>query len=55
MNAMVGDPDELAEQARAFVDAGIEGLTVSIPDVHDLETVALVGRTLGPVLGSPPG
>jgi hypothetical protein len=23
---------------------------VTIPDVHDLETVALAGRTLGPLL-----
>ncbi len=50
---MAGGPDELAEQAQAFVDAGIEGLTVSLPDVHDLEVVRLVGETLGPVLGSP--
>ena len=38
-----GRPGRLAEQAPAFRDAGIEGLTVSIGDVHDLETVALVG------------
>jgi F420-dependent oxidoreductase-like protein len=50
---MTGDPDELAAQAAAFVDAGIEGLTVTIPDVHDLETVQLVGKALGGVLGSP--
>jgi hypothetical protein len=39
----------VAEQAVAFIDAGIEGLTMTIPDVHDLETVELAGRTLGPV------
>ena len=49
--AMVGDPDELAEQAQRFLDVGIEGFTLSIPDVHDLETVALVGESLAPVLG----
>jgi F420-dependent oxidoreductase-like protein len=49
---MAGDPDSVAEQAAAFVDAGIEGLTFSIPDVHDLETVELAGRTLGPVLAA---
>jgi F420-dependent oxidoreductase-like protein len=49
---MAGDPDGIAEQAAAFRDAGIEGLTVSIGDVHDLETVALVGRTLGPVFAA---
>jgi F420-dependent oxidoreductase-like protein len=50
--AMAGGPDELGEQTQAFLDAGIEGLTLSIPDVHDLETVALVGETLSPLLGS---
>jgi len=46
---MAGDPDSIAEQASAFIDAGIEGLTVTIPDVHDLEAVELVGKTLGPL------
>jgi F420-dependent oxidoreductase-like protein len=50
--AMAGDPDGLAEQTQAFLDAGIEGLTLSLPDVHDLETVALVGEALSPLLGS---
>jgi alkanesulfonate monooxygenase SsuD/methylene tetrahydromethanopterin reductase-like flavin-dependent oxidoreductase (luciferase family) len=47
---LVGDPDGLAEQAQAFLDAGLDGLTFSIADVHDLDTVALVGRTLAPLL-----
>lgn len=51
---LIGDPDGVAEQAAAFVEAGIEGLTLSIPDVHDAETVALVGRTLAPVFASQP-
>jgi F420-dependent oxidoreductase-like protein len=51
---MAGDPDSIAEQAAAFIDAGIEGLTLTIPDVHDLETVALAGRTLGPVFARQP-
>jgi F420-dependent oxidoreductase-like protein len=50
MVALIGDPDGIGEQAQALMDAGIEGLTLTIPDVHDLETVALVGRTLGPLL-----
>jgi F420-dependent oxidoreductase-like protein len=50
--ALAGDPDGVAEQTQAFLDAGIEGLTLSIPDVHDLETVALVGEALSPLLGS---
>jgi F420-dependent oxidoreductase-like protein len=48
-SAMIGDPDSIAEQAAAFLDAGIEGLTMSIPDVHDLESVELAGKALGPV------
>jgi F420-dependent oxidoreductase-like protein len=49
--ALVGDPDGIGEQAQALIDAGMEGLTLSIPDVHDRETVALAGRTLAPLLG----
>jgi F420-dependent oxidoreductase-like protein len=55
MIVMAGDPGEVAEQAQTFVDAGIEGLTVSMPDVYDLEMVRLVGETLGPVMGTPAG
>jgi F420-dependent oxidoreductase-like protein len=43
---MVGDPDEVAAQASAFADVGIEGLTFSMPDVHDPEAVTLAGRAL---------
>jgi F420-dependent oxidoreductase-like protein len=46
---LAGEPDELAEQAQAFKDAGIEGLTGSIPDAHDPEAVELVGRAIAPV------
>jgi len=49
---LAGDVDEIAERGQAFVDIGIEGMTVSIPDVHDLETVELAGRALGPVFAS---
>jgi F420-dependent oxidoreductase-like protein len=49
---IVGDPDGLGEQAQAFLDAGLDGLTFSISDVHDLEGVALAGRTLGPLLNA---
>jgi F420-dependent oxidoreductase-like protein len=54
MVVLAGDPDGVAEQAAAFIDAGIDGLTLSIPDVHDLEVVELAGRTLGPVFASQP-
>jgi alkanesulfonate monooxygenase SsuD/methylene tetrahydromethanopterin reductase-like flavin-dependent oxidoreductase (luciferase family) len=48
-SAMKGDPDAVAEQAQAYADIGIQGLTIVVPDVHDLDTVALAGRALGPV------
>jgi F420-dependent oxidoreductase-like protein len=46
---IAGDPDEVAERAQAFADIGIEGLTLSLPDVDDLETLALAGHALAPV------
>jgi F420-dependent oxidoreductase-like protein len=49
---IAGGPDEIAEQLNAFVEVGIQGFTISLPDVHDLETVALAGRTIGPLVGS---
>jgi alkanesulfonate monooxygenase SsuD/methylene tetrahydromethanopterin reductase-like flavin-dependent oxidoreductase (luciferase family) len=47
--ALIGTPDEVAEQAQAFKDAGLDGITGSIPDVHDLEAVQLVGESIAPV------
>ena len=44
--SIVGDPDAVAEQVAAFLDAGLDGLVVNIPDVHDLETVARAGDIL---------
>jgi hypothetical protein len=35
------------------MDAGIEGFTISLPDPSDLESVALAGRTIAPLVGSP--
>jgi F420-dependent oxidoreductase-like protein len=47
--ALIGSPDELAAQAEALKAAGCDGLTGSIPDVHDLEAVRMVGEAIGPV------
>jgi F420-dependent oxidoreductase-like protein len=47
--AIIGTPDELAARAQEFKDAGLDGLTGSIPDVHDLEAVQIVGEAIGPV------
>jgi len=42
----VGDPDEVVEQVRALLDAGVEALILNMPDPYDLDTVALAGETL---------
>jgi F420-dependent oxidoreductase-like protein len=44
-----GDPDSIGAWAQGLADVGIEGLTISLPDVHDLEAVELAGRTLSQV------
>ena len=48
---LVGDPDTIAEAAAAYKAVGIQGLTVTLPDMWDLETIALTGKTLGAVFG----
>jgi alkanesulfonate monooxygenase SsuD/methylene tetrahydromethanopterin reductase-like flavin-dependent oxidoreductase (luciferase family) len=48
--ALAGDPDTVAEKASELLDAGIEGLIFNSPDVHDLETVQLLGETLSPLV-----
>jgi F420-dependent oxidoreductase-like protein len=52
MNGLVGGPDEVAEQAQPFLDAGLDGLTFSMPEVHDLAQLALAGETLSAVIGA---
>ena len=49
---LVGGPDEIAEQVQAFLDAGLDGVTFSLYDVHDLELVALAGETVSAVVGT---
>jgi F420-dependent oxidoreductase-like protein len=48
--AIAGDADGVAEQVAAHLDAGLDGLVVNMPDVHDLETVALAGEVLSRVI-----
>jgi F420-dependent oxidoreductase-like protein len=48
---IMGDPDGVAEQVAAHLDAGLDGLIVNMPDVHDLEAVELAGRTLASAIG----
>jgi F420-dependent oxidoreductase-like protein len=51
--SMLGDPDTIGEQAQAYADIGIQGFTITLPDTHDLESVALAGQTLSAVFGQP--
>jgi alkanesulfonate monooxygenase SsuD/methylene tetrahydromethanopterin reductase-like flavin-dependent oxidoreductase (luciferase family) len=43
---MAGDRDEVGEQIAAYREAGLDGLIVNMPDVHDLEAVAQAGEVL---------
>jgi F420-dependent oxidoreductase-like protein len=43
---LAGDRDEVGEQVAAFLDAGLDGIIVNMPDVHDLEAVALAGEVM---------
>jgi F420-dependent oxidoreductase-like protein len=51
---LVGDPDTVAEQAAELLEAGLDALIFNSPQVHDLETVELLGQTLGPLCSDVP-
>jgi F420-dependent oxidoreductase-like protein len=42
----VGDPDAVAEEASAFLEAGLDGLIFNMWDAHELDPVRLAGETL---------
>jgi F420-dependent oxidoreductase-like protein len=46
---IVGDPDTVGERCQELLDAGLDGLIFNSPEAHDLETVELIGQTLGPL------
>jgi len=46
----IGDPDEVAEQAQALLDAGLDGLIFNLPTAQNLDDVAFAGEVLGKVL-----
>jgi F420-dependent oxidoreductase-like protein len=46
---LVGDPDTIAEAVVPYKEAGIQGLTITLPDTWDLESIALTGKTLSAV------
>ena len=51
---IVGDPDTVAEKCGELLDAGLDGLIFNMPYVHDLESVQLLGETLGPLCSDAP-
>ena len=48
--AVAGEPAAVAEQARAYLDAGLDGLLFNMPDAYDLDAVAMAGKTLSAVI-----
>jgi F420-dependent oxidoreductase-like protein len=48
---IVGDVDGVVEQVGAYLDAGLDGLTVIIREAHELEPVARVGEALSRAFG----
>jgi F420-dependent oxidoreductase-like protein len=48
----IGDPDAIGERAQALADVGIEGMTISLPDVHDPESIELAGKAIGSVFSA---
>ncbi len=50
-----GDPDTVGQRVQELKDAGLEGYCFSMPDSHDLESVALAGQTLSKIfpVGAP--
>jgi F420-dependent oxidoreductase-like protein len=50
--AFAGDPDTVAAQVQEYLDAGLDGITFSMPDVHDTDMVRLAGETLSAVVGT---
>ena len=51
---LAGDPDTVLEKASELLDAGLDALIFNSPDVHELETVQLLGETLGPLCSDVP-
>jgi F420-dependent oxidoreductase-like protein len=50
--APTGTPEQIQELAQAYREAGVEGVTLSLPDVHDPEAIMLAGETLAPLFNA---
>ena len=53
-SVLTGDPDTVTEKANELLESGVDALIFNSPDVHDLETVQLLGETLGPLCSDVP-
>ena len=51
---VVGDPDTVTEQCSELLEAGLDALIFNTPFVHELESVQLLGETLGPLCSDVP-
>ena len=51
---IVGDPDTVAEKCAELLEAGLDALIFNTPWVQHLETVELLGNTLGPLCSDVP-
>jgi F420-dependent oxidoreductase-like protein len=47
-----GTPEQILERAHAYRDVGIDGVTLTLPDVQDPDAVTLVGETLAPLFNA---
>ena len=43
---LAGDRDQVRAEARQYLEAGLDGFIVNLPDAYNLETIGLVGETL---------
>jgi F420-dependent oxidoreductase-like protein len=48
---IAGDRDQIGEQVAGMRAAGLDGIIVSVVDVHDLESVAAAGEALSAAMG----
>jgi F420-dependent oxidoreductase-like protein len=51
---VVGDPDTVAEKCSELLEAGLDGLIFNSPYSHELESIELIGKTLGPLCSDVP-
>jgi F420-dependent oxidoreductase-like protein len=49
----IGDPDAVAARAQEFADAGLDGMAISLPNVHDTGSLELAGRAFSSVFSAP--